>query len=861
MVAKLPHLLFPVPAQAARTRPSAGGKRETAEEHRTQVRRIVPQLKRLQAAMEAQRISLQGNMLGIQPELALVLEIKGKLEDFFKAVKNVPGLEFLDELNVENQELSGDIPHSAMPAEPKLHRLYLVMTDERALQELVGLFDAWRRNPEKKFRRGLANWKKLFTLLTEIRTWNEKDRTADTGILENWKERLQSQQILPFEAELWFRQSPEKREKSSALVRAEVEGVGGNILQEKVLGEIAYHGILGTIPSHAALQTSKLQDIQLFKCGSIMLANPVGQLSLVAPAEEASALSEEQAIPTPPQHHKPVVGLLDGVPQIQHALLQNRLIFDDPDNFSELAPVLSRVHGTAMASLICHGDLEDPERGPSCNTPIYVRPILQNRATEAINVSEEILPENILTVDLMHRAVLRIFEGDNGQPPVAPTIRVLNISVGNKYMPYLRKISAWARLLDWLAWKYNVLFIVSAGNYLEKLILDDKVEDFENYDHDARVATIIRSLSKETYLRRILSPAESINCITVGAAHADKSSRRSGSQAIEPSSHCIIPSVYSTHGPGHLQAIKPDIFLPGGRQFLAPKPKGPNEKQVLRPHKSKVDLGQRAAAPSDSSTTKFSVGTSNAAALASRGAASLYEVLNFLRDEYDGSPGTEYDSVLLKALLVHGADWGDCYDFYNSVLNRESRKPLSKRYFRRFWGYGLANINKVMGCTDSRVTVLGFGSLHAEEAHIFQFPLPSALSMMRVARRFATTLAWFSPISCSTAKYRDAGLWLENGNGFVNERKGVGHYETQKGTVQHDVFVGNAPYEIAKGESLQLKVNCRPDAAPFSHTIKYALAATLEIAENTLLNIYDEVQQQLQLLIKAPSISQDPDLE
>ena len=57
-----------------------------------------------------------------------------------------------------------------------------------------------------------------------------------------------------------------------------------------------------------------------------------------------------------PVRGAPIVALLDGMPVQAHTLLADRLIIDDPDDLESRALVSQRVHGTAMASLILHGD-------------------------------------------------------------------------------------------------------------------------------------------------------------------------------------------------------------------------------------------------------------------------------------------------------------------------------------------------------------------------------------------------------------------------------------------------------------------------------------------------------------------------
>jgi hypothetical protein len=58
----------------------------------------------------------------------------------------------------------------------------------------------------------------------------------------------------------------------------------------------------------------------------------------------------------------------------KHEALAGRLIIGDPDDLASRNPAAPN-HGTAMASLICHGNLSDPRSPPS--TTLYVQPIMQ----------------------------------------------------------------------------------------------------------------------------------------------------------------------------------------------------------------------------------------------------------------------------------------------------------------------------------------------------------------------------------------------------------------------------------------------------------------------------------------------------
>ena len=75
-----------------------------------------------------------------------------------------------------------------------------------------------------------------------------------------------------------------------------------------------------------------------------------------------------------------------------------------------------------------------------------------------------------------------MFDGEGSEEPTAPTVRVVNLSLGDAKRRFAGVASPWARLIDHLAWRYNVLVLIRAGNILEGLPLDgvDQWVDFED---------------------------------------------------------------------------------------------------------------------------------------------------------------------------------------------------------------------------------------------------------------------------------------------------------------------------------------------------------------------------------------------
>ena len=118
----------------------------------------------------------------------------------------------------------------------------------------------------------------------------------------------------------------------------------------------------------------------------------------------------------------------------------------------------------------------------------------------------------------------RIFEGENGEPPVSPDIKVINMSIGDPVRQLTSIMSPLARLLDWLSFKYQVLFVVSAGNHNRNgLDLDVKFDDFRKLSLNERETLVFNYIKENNRNLRVLSPAESINALTVGALYRDES--------------------------------------------------------------------------------------------------------------------------------------------------------------------------------------------------------------------------------------------------------------------------------------------------------------------------------------------------
>ena len=842
-----PLLLFPTPQPADRTKQKPQFGRVHKPNVTRQGQRLSPMFNQLQAAFEARRVEIQLNTAGIDPEQVLVIETIGSVDNFANAVKRIEGLEWMGELESDEIAPDQDFYDENNPEKELNGRLYLVMTNQRALDEMLSLWRRYQADPNMQFERGLTKFRDVFLHLKSIRRWDVQDRLLETGVIDIWQEDLEydGDRVIPFEAELWFRGNNELRAVSTSQVTKLVQQAGGRILSQSVIEGIAYHGLLAELPANAIRAIVENPTTELVKCENIMFFRPVGQMVVRDKFPEGDveiAQSEEMPLPT----GDPVVALFDGVPLANHRLLTGRLIVDDPDNWEADYAASERVHGSSMASLIVHGDLNQPQ--PSLSRPVYVRPIMKP-LNWLDTPRPEGIPENCLAVDLIHRAVKRLFEGDQGEGPAAPQIKVINLSIGDRARQFTQSMSPIARLLDWLSVKYGVLFVVSAGNHPTTISLGVSREEFDSFQTDEFEAATIKALYRDARNRKLLSPAETINGISVGAVHLDEAQVAYQGNRIDPFGR-PLPSPVSAFGSGYRRAIKPDVIFYGGRQWYR-LPLQPTNPVTIEPAIFRTTPGNKVASPGslagELNATSYSCGTSNATALISRAAGicydSLQQIFNEQAAEVDPS---NYEVPLLKAMLVHGCSWGDIGSRISEVLRTPENGRQLSGLISRWIGYGIPVVDRVLDCTEQRATVLGFGQLSDGEAHVFSLPLPPSLGSRPEWRRLTVTLAWLSPISASTQKYRTASLWFEmNNNGLAPTRSDADWRAVRRGTVQHEVFEGQRAEPFIDGEVIEIKVNCREDAGKIHNPVAYGLAVSLEVAEGLDIAVYNEIRTRI----------------
>jgi len=845
----------PVPADKAKRH--GGPSKVHYPSHSRQNERLTPKFNVLQKALDDGNLLIHESSDGIDPEYTLVFEAHGDLEKFHAAIRSFQStyrdVELLFETEEEGIKPDEDF-YTYNKQEQKINdktltfKFFCVLLNHKALEELLSLWDRYKKNENYKFPTGKAGLKEIFNSLKDIHLWGFAERFEDTKAKEVWENDLvdESVQNVRCEIELSYRRSEGKRIFAERKIQAEISRIGGTIITKTCIPEIGYHALLALIPRHAAQEIISQNNVSFTSFNEILFVNPSGQM-IVSSSQESFDFTEN---PEKPQiiNDEPILALFDGLPQEHHPLLENFLIIDDPDDYTSSYQIKDRQHGTAMASLITWGELT--RNSSAITRKIYVRPIMKPRHFPD-EKTYEFIPDDILLVDKIHIAVKNIF--DSSQTKNFSSIKIINLSIGISNRPFLNLISPLAKLLDWLSFKYKVLFIISAGNYPQDIDLGLPFSSFIKMNENKKDELIIRTINRNSRNQKLLSPAESMNSLTVGALFSDNSNFTPSGNMFLPCSN-ILPSPISALGRGINRSIKPDLLIDGGRNVisedfihhniahwgLSPRTIPPG---ILHAKPTLAEGGQSAG---------YSHGTSNSAAILSHNTIICYDVLDEIFMEETGFtiPDT-HTALLLKAMLVHGSAWRNDAEIINNALGMQNRQQYSD-IIHKFIGYGVPDIERVKECAKNRITLFGYGELKKDAAHVYSIPLPFDFYSMHITRFLTITMAYFTPIAPNVKKYRRAQLWftLENGKFLFKNRWDASHYATVRGTLQHDRYQDDMPEPWDHEDSLQIKINCREDADGLIDTIPYSVFVTFEIASKHNIDVYTQIAERVRPLEK-----------
>lgn len=758
--------------------------------------------------------------LGLDPDYVLVFEVVGGVDSLEPAISKIEGFNLIADEEWREWEGEDDFYFGnednrvAMP-----QRLYAVLSNQRAVQRLKAMWDRYCRGEKAEY--GYGPIYKLFEQLHDLHYWGISDRVEATSIINDLQSRLErGEEMVPVEIELWYLTDKNKSQIAEAKIRSFIAKNGGKVVDHCRYDEIKYHALAVQVPPRTALQIIHQEDCEILSEHSVRLLKPLGQV-LCAYEPNAETIEKPQNELRPLTYDKPICAMLDGLPLANHHYLQTRLLIDDRDGYEPTYPANMRVHGTGMASLIIHGDLNAQDE--PINRPLYVRPIMRpNR------YNDEAVPEGVLFPDLLHKAIMDIRRNRD-----LDDICIVNLSVCDPYKPYMHTMSAEARMIDWLSEKYNILFIVSAGNHPQIMEFDGTHSSFMALNSKERDERIMIYQMQHSHELRLLAPAETVNNLTIGSLHSDISSSSSAIHNDLLSKG--LPATYSSMGFGVIHSIKPDAVLDGGRLLYI---SGGSDANYRPTNRQPQGPGQLVATPTSLTSVAHTLGTSNSAAIATHICHEIYEILRAIPN----SQLSQEDMALaIKTMFIHSCSWGDLFGRIKQLIPPHGQKTRGD--VSRFIGYGVPDIERVRWSTDDRVVTLGHGVLMQDTESDFEMPLPPCLISKSVKKRLTITLAWNSPISVTTDPRIVRMYFKPNNEKYIGSRADSDTNTSRRGTIQHEIFEGDAAANFEDGKTIKITIGRKRDT--ITTPVKYMLMVTLEVAEDSGLPIYEEVKARL----------------
>lgn len=778
-------------------------------------------------------LQLRSDPNSLAPERLLVFEVTGSVQNFAKAVARIPGLQFAGEEELESDEFD------------KNPEFYLLVPQLGALREIASLWESWRR--DGTVPRNYTPWRDLFLQLRNVRPWGPADRVsqANRNYFHHIIEGAPENELFRIELELVFRPAEATSQLAENDVSERVVDSGGRVIHRSYRSEFAYHALLVDIPVSEVRRIADLDPASL--AGVDPVASIVPQ-SVGTPIETADHLAVDatRALPT---NVEPIAAVFDAVPVQAHPLLTGRLGVDDPDDL-EARAVGDRVHGTAMVSLVLHGDLNDSPS--SINRQVYFRPVMY-----APPLGDEIFDNSKLVIDVIVEAVMRMRANGGSQ------VILVNLSLGDRTKPFSGKISTWARALDYLAFAHGILFLVSAGNSGDGISLSDFQDtlSFEGADLIDKARATLKGIDAVKADRRVLAPGDSVNALTIGAWHKDSSQEVfMGASPFPPYANVDMPNLSSRLGPGLRGSTKPEALFAGGRERVRLDPIAAPPSLLPHRHPSRF-WGLKVAAPPQNGAMElhFTVGTSAATALATHSAHRIFDALEDAYPQLIGPMPLSQRAVLLKALLVHSASWRGSQNFIRPVV--DPTLALHHEHWRRevcrHLGFGFVDPEDAIACAAERATMWATGTLGAEGSLTFDLPIPTALTARAARREIRATLAWFTPIRPGHLAYRAVKLKIASLESTSLQTAGVAtttdqpsNSQSESGTVVHRRWTDSRVGDAVGGTALPIQIQRERDqGTPIDDPIPFGLAVTIEMPGEV--QIYDEVLAEIQVKPRA----------
>ncbi|HEQ3433958.1 TPA: S8 family peptidase [Vibrio cholerae] len=533
-----------------------------------------------------------------------------------------------------------------------------------------------------------------------------------------------------------------------------------------------------------------------------------------------------------PTHQAARVCVLDSGVNTNHPLLAPA-IAESEDFIGDTGGMDLNGHGTAVAGVALYGDLE------ACNSTNYWHPelwifngrILDENAEFDSSSIEKTLIEAVTYFVEEHQC------------------RIFNLSLGNSNAPYdNRHIRGIAYVLDKLARDFNILFVVSAGNFSGSIGPDVP-------RHSWRDEYPEYLLADESI---IIDPAPALNVLTVGSLARHNATfdaqRYPEIGQLAPATE-NQPSPFTRHGPTIKGAIKPELVAMGGN-LASPIRTGNELNAVMR------GMGVLTCNSRFVGNTLFSEisGTSFAAPY-------ITHLAGRLLNNYPKASAN-----LLRALLVNHANMlSEIESSFPEDMKKSYRSANGRDAFRDIAGYGAVDEGELFRSSQNAVVLMAEEKIENNSHHFFELPLPDDfLRSQRASREIRVTLSYCPAVRTTRIDYvatkmsfrlvKDQSLEsvqrhfnhstqdeTKTRNDDATSNRDISAELRGKGTVQSSTWRIKQPKPSEKWFVVITRQDRDWGEALSFEQEDYALVVTVTDRENEEAQLYSQISQRIEL--------------
>jgi Subtilase family len=421
-----------------------------------------------------------------------------------------------------------------------------------------------------------------------------------------------------------------------------------------------------------------------------------------------------------PSEDSPLIAVIDSGIISSHPMLKGSIVASE--SFGGLSsPFDEQGHGTMVAGIIQFGDLNNVLNLESVKLPFK---LLNGRVTDKNNS----FPDEKILVNVIKEAIEEFINDYQCD--------IFNLSLGDSRFPYEAdtKMDHWSYILDQIVHEYNVVIVVSAGNYVP-------------YHHDGQILERYYDDLLEDPEAALIPPALAVNCLTVGSKVKDDVPYQSDNKlkyiAVAGKEEA---SPFTRVGHGYGKSIKPETIAYGGNYSL--------NTGIKRLNSSDRNLGVLSTSlfnPTLGSWFETRSGTSFSAPYITR-------LIGLIKKVLPSAKGN-----LLRAMLINTCNPET--NIKNSVLEKYKNKELKpsqlKEKYTRIQGFGDVREKLLTNSYDHYVTMYYEGEMEINKVNIFEIPITNEIYSRKGKSTIHLTLAYNPPCRDSRIDYTGVKMTYE----------------------------------------------------------------------------------------------------